>query len=213
MQARADRQRATRDRIVAATVALHKAVGPARTTIAAIARDAGVQRLTVYNAFPTPRDLFIACQKRFLGESRLPDVTPKPGLNRWKGLEDALRVLYAWYSDNAAMERHIHRDRHLLPALDELMTQTSDAGLAARADAHATAIAGKAPSRALRAFVRLAFDFHTWDVLARSGLDGEEIARLMTRNAATVHRHDRQGRDERDRRSGRGSRSRPKARE
>src|SRR5436190_63027 len=52
LKERAERQEATRRRIVEATVALHEEVGPARTTVAEIARRAGVQRLTVYNHFP-----------------------------------------------------------------------------------------------------------------------------------------------------------------
>ncbi|HEV2416149.1 MAG TPA: TetR family transcriptional regulator, partial [Candidatus Dormibacteraeota bacterium] len=44
LRVRADRQRETRERIVAATEALHAEVGPARTTIADIARRAGVER-------------------------------------------------------------------------------------------------------------------------------------------------------------------------
>ncbi|MBA2357350.1 MAG: TetR family transcriptional regulator, partial [Actinobacteria bacterium] len=37
--------------MAAVTAALHEEVGPARTTIAEIARRAGVQRLTVYKNF------------------------------------------------------------------------------------------------------------------------------------------------------------------
>ena len=44
---RAEREAETRRRIVEATVALHTSVGPARTTISAVAAKAGVQRHTV----------------------------------------------------------------------------------------------------------------------------------------------------------------------
>ena len=48
MKRRAERQEETRQRITEATVELHEALGPAKTTISAIAEKAGVQRLTVY---------------------------------------------------------------------------------------------------------------------------------------------------------------------
>ena len=51
LKARAERQAETRRRIVEATAELHTEVGPAQTTVAEIARRAGVQRLTVYNNF------------------------------------------------------------------------------------------------------------------------------------------------------------------
>jgi hypothetical protein len=54
LKARAEAQQATRERIAAAAVALHQDVGIAKTTVADIARRAGVQRLTVYNHFPDP---------------------------------------------------------------------------------------------------------------------------------------------------------------
>ncbi|MBV8944057.1 MAG: helix-turn-helix transcriptional regulator, partial [Solirubrobacterales bacterium] len=60
LKARAESQRQTRERIVRATMELHREVGPAQTTIAEIARRAGVQRLTVYNHFPEEAELFEA---------------------------------------------------------------------------------------------------------------------------------------------------------
>src|SRR3712207_7425417 len=66
LKARAATQRQTRERIVQATVDLHREVGPARTTVAEIARRAGVQRLTVYNHFPEEAGRFGACQARWL---------------------------------------------------------------------------------------------------------------------------------------------------
>ena len=74
LRARAGRQQATRRRIVEATVALHREVGPARTTVAEIARRAGVQRLTVYNHFPDDAQLFAACQAHFLAQHPPPDL-------------------------------------------------------------------------------------------------------------------------------------------
>ena len=47
LKARAEKQAATRRRIVEATSALHEEVGPARTTVSEIARRAGVEWLHV----------------------------------------------------------------------------------------------------------------------------------------------------------------------
>jgi transcriptional regulator GlxA family with amidase domain len=52
LKARAERQQQTRQRIVESAWELHRANGPARTTITDIAKRAGVQRRTVYNHFP-----------------------------------------------------------------------------------------------------------------------------------------------------------------
>ncbi len=48
LAARAQQVDETRHRIVAATVGLHGTVGPAHTTVSAIAELAGVTRVTVY---------------------------------------------------------------------------------------------------------------------------------------------------------------------
>src|SRR3954471_5680857 len=76
LKERAKRQEETRRRIAAATAELHAEVGPARTTIAEVARRAGVQRPTVYNNFPHERDLLAACQAHFLEEHPPPDLSP-----------------------------------------------------------------------------------------------------------------------------------------
>jgi len=188
LKARAVRQRRTRERIVAATVALHKELGPARTTIADIARRAGVQRLTVYNTFPRMGELFAACQGRFLSETPPPDLNPQPGLSARHGLERTLTNLYSWYCATEAMERNVHRDRHLVPELDELMARTGDVRFAAVAEAHAAAIAGAAASPSVKALVRLGLEFRTWELLTGQGLRHADIARLMTSAAAAAGR-------------------------
>jgi AcrR family transcriptional regulator len=76
LKARAENQDRTRERIVAATAELHEEVGPARTTVAEIARRAGVQRLTVYNHFPAEAQLFAACSAHWLSGHPPPDPTP-----------------------------------------------------------------------------------------------------------------------------------------
>lgn len=181
LKARAQRQLETRDRIVAATEALHREVGPARTTIAEVARRAGVQRLTVYNTFPKPEELFAACQQRFLSENPPPElVLPGVGDDPLRCLRTTLLRLYGWYRANQAMERNVHRDRQLIPELDALLRRTGDARLDAAAGAYAESIGPAGPGRAgVGAMVRLALDYRTWDMLAESGQSDREGARLF----------------------------------
>jgi AcrR family transcriptional regulator len=73
LKERAVAQAETRRRIVDATVALHREVGPARTTVAEIARRAGVGRVTVYNHFPDDVALLGACSAQWVSEHPPPD--------------------------------------------------------------------------------------------------------------------------------------------
>lgn len=174
LKIRAQRQRETRERIVAATESLHREVGPSRTTIAEIGRRAGVERLTVYNHFPDLGGLFAACQGQFLAAHPPPAIAPP------KPLQRALVELYRWFRANREMERNIHRDRRLVPELDELMRRSADARFEEAARLHAERL-GRTPKgvRAVRQLVRLALDFSTWDLLAGGGAADAEIARLF----------------------------------
>ena len=77
LKARAEAQQATHDRIAAAAASLHEEVGIARTTVADIARRAGVQRLTVYNHFADLDALLPACSAHYLAEHPRPDLAPR----------------------------------------------------------------------------------------------------------------------------------------
>ena len=165
-RARAAQQEDTRRRIAAATAELHASVGPAQTTIAAIAKHAGVQRPTVYNNFDSDKELFAACQVHFLSES------PPPALNPDDGVEEVLTRLYGWWRQNQGMSGNVDRDRGAVPALDELMRETSDA----RFDALADALTSDPQSRAV---ARVALTFTTWRTLARRGLSDRDAARAM----------------------------------
>lgn len=187
LKARAERQRQTRERIVAATVALHEEVGPARTTITDIARRAGVQRLTVYNTFPDLVELFRACQSKFLAEHPPPAAAPAlPSSPRTaqRQLAASLERRYAWYRANRAMEENVHRDRHVVPALDALMRETNDVALDRAADALASIGRSAGAAKSARALVRVALEFRTWELLAAGGMADAAIARLM---AHAVH--------------------------
>jgi AcrR family transcriptional regulator len=170
-RARADQQEETRRRIAAATAELHATVGPAQTTIAEIAKRAGVGRPTVYNNFPQEKDLFAACQAHFLTQS------PPPALDPARGLEANLRELYKWWRANEGMFGNVARDRGAMPALDELMRETSDARFDALADALGN-------TREQRALIRVALTFGTWKTLAGRGLTDVAAARLMSGRAS-----------------------------
>jgi AcrR family transcriptional regulator len=189
LKIRAERQRQTRERIVAATEAFHREVGPARTTIADIARRAGVQRLTVYNHFPELAQLLGACQARFLASNPPPDISPGAGAKRdaLSRLELALVRLYAWFRANEAMEQNIHRDRDLLPELDHLLRHSADAVFDQAAADYAALIAiGPRRTKAVRSMIRVALDFGTWQLVTRAGASDRDAGRLLARAIAGV---------------------------
>jgi AcrR family transcriptional regulator len=177
LKARADAQEATRARIAAATASLHEEVGVAKTTVADIARRAGVQRLTVYNHFPDLAALLPACTAHWMGEHPLPDLEPALALDDPAGrLRAVLTLLYGWYRETASMQARVLGERASVPELDAWMAQSADVRLARLADDLAAGFAG-AHARAL---VGVALEFWTWRRLEREGLDDAAGAALMT---------------------------------
>jgi len=176
LKARAEAQEATRARITAAAASLHEEVGIAKTTVADIARRAGVQRLTVYNHFPDLGALLPACSAHWLSENPMPDLEPALAVaDPEERLRAALTSLYGWYGEHAPMQRRVHGERATVPELDAWMGRSSDPMLAGLADALAAGF-GRAHARAL---VALALDFWSWQRLDREGLDASEAAGLM----------------------------------
>ena len=166
----------TRRRIVEATVSLHEEVGPARTTVAAIAERAGVSRPTVYSQFPDDSSLFAACGARFAEQSPLPALE---GL----GLEEALQALYRYYRANERMLAHVARDAPALPALADTL-ELMRRPIAAAVEEQAESAGARSP--AVDAVLRLAIGFPTWQTLSGAGLDAAEAARVMARLVACV---------------------------
>src|SRR4051794_11246513 len=116
---RAEDVAATRRRIIEAAMELHGSVGPARTTVTAVAERAGVQRHTVYRHFPTDADLFEACSAHFF------EANPQPRLDGWRAigepgarLASALDELYAYYERTEAIYSNVYRDVELVAALE-----------------------------------------------------------------------------------------------
>ena len=171
----------TRRRITEATVELHKTVGPARTTVSAIAEKAGVQRHTYYAHFPEVKDLYQACTAHYLERNPLPDPS------RWEqisGSEERLRralsEVYAYYGGNEAMFSNVLRDTPLDPVLQEnnvflfrhweAMRDTIADAFEASGERH----------EALLGAIALALDLQTWRTLVRQqGLDEEKAVELM----------------------------------
>ena len=76
MTRRAELEEQTRRRITESAVALHEEVGPAQTSISAIAERAGVRRSTVYRHFPNEEALFAACSSHWRAANPPPIRTP-----------------------------------------------------------------------------------------------------------------------------------------
>jgi AcrR family transcriptional regulator len=182
---RAELEQQTRERITEAAVELHGSLGPAQTTISAIAQRADVQRATVYRHFPDEQSLFAACSAHWRAQNEPPDVAA------WAAIRDpadrlavALSELYAWYARTHQMLELLTRDLPLVPALQ---TQFRLPGyLDAAAD---VLLAGRpergAARRRARAALGHAVAFETWLSLVRQqGLTSAEAIRLMERISA-----------------------------
>jgi AcrR family transcriptional regulator len=112
----ADEQR-TRARIVDAAEALHGEVGPARTTIVAVAEKAGVTRATVYRHFPDDESLFLACSGQWLARQTLPnpDAWVAQG-DPFAVLHSGLTDIYRYFRDGEPMLTLVLRDAAAVPS-------------------------------------------------------------------------------------------------
>ena len=176
---RAELELATRERITEAAVALHQTLGPARTSVKAIAERAGVQRGTVYRHFPDTETLFEACSASYSSRH------PEPDAAAWAAivapdarLRCALSELYAWYSEVEPMLSKVIRDIEELPQGMQQEFAADSAGmvevlLAGRPQR------GRARTR-VSAAIAHAIEFPTWHSLTRAhGLRDNEALRLM----------------------------------
>jgi AcrR family transcriptional regulator len=181
LRKRADQVAETHRRITEAAIELHGTVGPARTTLSAVAERAGVERRTLYRHFPTEADLFVACSTHYFAANPWPDV------GAWRAIRDpderlarALEELYAYYERTEPMLRNVLRDA-------ELVDFARDAVLPLQAyleDAVRVLAAGR-PARGRRRILlagalRHALAFSTWRSLTAAGLTRPEAAALVT---------------------------------
>lgn len=178
LKQRAERQLETRERIVDATMALHEEVGPAATTISAIAERAGVQRLTVYRHFPDERALLGACSSKWIGLHPPPAVAGLEADSPEARTRAMVRALYDYYAQTEGMWASVYRD---VDVMDEVREAVG--GFEAYLDETAEALLGAwAPrrSRRLRAAIGHVLRFSTWKSLATQGLGRAATVDLVT---------------------------------
>jgi AcrR family transcriptional regulator len=180
LKRRAVRQEETRRRIVDAAIDLHGTIGPARTSIAALAERADVERPTVYRHFPTPESLLQACSSQHWAEY------PPPDPELWLAINDpevriskGLGELYAYYAVHEVRIWVILRDLEEMPELRPFAAQRI-----AHRQRVRDVLLGAWPDRGLRrklliAAVSHAVDFFAWRSLHRQGLTDAEIIELM----------------------------------
>jgi AcrR family transcriptional regulator len=180
-RARATKEHETRQRIVEAALALHGTVGPARTTISAIAEHAGVRRATVYRHFPDERALFMGCSGAWRERNPLPDpATWAPIADPAARVEAALDALYGWYEQAEPMLSAVLRDIDAVPIIAEL--QAGRRAYLANVEDGLMAgwgVRGKRATR-LRATIGLALDFFTWRTLDERGLGRGDAMAVMS---------------------------------
>jgi AcrR family transcriptional regulator len=186
LKARAEAQDQTRLRITKSAVALHGSIGPARTSMSAVAEHAGVRRSTLYRHFPDEAALFGACSAHWQADHPVPDLAG------WAAVADpderltrALTELYTYYGRGEQMLANLIRDAELVPSMGDEFGRFAEYFDAAR-DVLLTGrrLRGRARIR-VQGAIGHATSFSTWRSLVREGglRDAEAIA-LM---AGTVH--------------------------
>ncbi len=188
MKARAEAEAETRLRITESAVDLHGTLGPAQTSVSAVAERAGVRRSTVYRHFPDERALFGACSAHWAEQN------PPPEIGAWAAMKDpadrhdaALAELYDYYRRTAGMFDKLLRDEAAVPVVGELMgsyrallAEVTDILIPGRG------LRGKGRDRT-RAAIGHALAFRTWqDLTATQGLDDATAAELTSRLVAAA---------------------------
>lgn len=115
---RAQDEELTRARIVDAAETLHGTLGPAHTSISAVAERAGVTRATVYRHFADEESLFLACSTQWLSRMPFPDC------DAWREHRDpvlrvraALTDIFRYYRAGEPMISKVLRDADAVPPL------------------------------------------------------------------------------------------------
>jgi AcrR family transcriptional regulator len=180
---RAESEAQTRLRITESAVELHGSLGPAHTSMSAVAEHAGVPRSTLYRHFPDEKALFGACSAHWR------EANPRPDVSRWTSIEDpeervaaALAELYAYYRRAGAMLDKLLRDEGSVPVVADIfapfhqfMEGVIEILMCGRK------LRGKAKER-VRAAIGHAVSFRTWqDLTQAQGLDDRQAAELMSR--------------------------------
>lgn len=189
-KARAEAEAQTRRRITESAVELHGTLGPAHTSMSAVAEHAGVRRSTLYRHFPDERALFGACSAHWA------EANPPPDIGRWTAIEDpgerldaALSDLYAYYRRVEGMMDRLLRDETTVAVVNELMgayramlDQATEILIKGRG------LRGNAAKRT-RAAIGHALAFRTWqDLTEAQGLDDDQAVELMSRSVLAAER-------------------------
>ena len=165
MARRAELVDQTRERITAAAARLHTTVGPANTSVAAIAEEAGVTRLTVYRHFADLDVLFEACRAHWRAEN------PPPAITAWTEIPDletrartALTRLYGWFREHADELFPIYRDFASMPTSSQDRTRAENRRVGGLLVGDAAPAGGA--GRRMHAAARHVLDYRTWRSLA-----------------------------------------------
>jgi AcrR family transcriptional regulator len=175
---RAEQQAETRQRIVDAAVELHGELGPALTSLSAVAERAGVQRNTLYAHFPDERSLLLACSAASLERDPLPDA------REWRAIKDrkarlatGLAAIYAWYGRNEQLAGCVLRDAQIHPPVQEIVALRYGPLIDAMQD-----VLGAGLDAGQRAVLRVALAYSSWRSLVReSGLSANAAVAAMVR--------------------------------
>jgi AcrR family transcriptional regulator len=181
MRRRAELEEETRRRITESAVELHEELGPALTSISAIADRAGVRRSTVYRHFPDEDALFAACSAHWRA------ANPPPDPAAWASIRDvdgrtraAVAALYSFYESTEAMYATLLRDEPLVPAVAKRLRDFYGYLESIQDDLAAGRGLRGRRARYTRAAIGHALAFPTWRSLRRDqGLTNDEAADLM----------------------------------
>jgi AcrR family transcriptional regulator len=172
----------TRSRIVTSAVALHSRQGIAATTWEDIAREAGVDRATVYRHFRGLDELVPACARLAFEAIDLPSRSEiEASLADLDDPRDRLeRIVHDscdCYARGADWLRTARREADLIPAIAEVATRIR-VGVATLVN---VALAGRPLDRARRLLLDVLIDYPFWQELIDSGVAPEDAPASITR--------------------------------
>jgi AcrR family transcriptional regulator len=179
LRARAERQEETHRALARAAFELHNTVGPSQTTVSAIAKRAGVQRLTVYRHFPTDEAIFSACTAVSFA------LDPPPNPEAWIAITDpmerlrtALSQLFGYYGRRRQLLSNLYRDSEM-PVVAAALARRRAALQRGVEILTAAWPAGALKLRLLRATIGHVLEYSTWLSLTyEQGLDNDEAIEL-----------------------------------
>ena len=162
-------------------MALHEELGPANTSVKAVAEKAGVQRLTVYRHFPDEASMLEACTSHYNA------LHPAPASADWAQCTapaersyQGLLAFYQYYRRTHNMLGVAYRDAGQVAALkaqmdrfDAYLDEVCDDLVDAWRQTHKQ-------KRLLKITLRHALSFSTWQSLEAAQLSEPKKAELVT---------------------------------